>query len=344
MATSEAVPLVLGIDLGGTKILAGVVDPEHQVSGRSKVSTPAASGPQALAEALEYVARSALQKAGVGSESVVGIGIGSPGPLDLKTGVIRSSPNLAIQDFPLKAELERRLGRPVVVQNDVRAGGYGEYKLGAGRGTREFLAVFVGTGIGGCLIRDGQILTGVTGNAGEIGHLVVKPGGPKCGCGRRGCLEALGSRTAITRRVWKAIKTGSKTSLSEVVRTKRSRLKSGQLAEAYQLHDPVALFEVERAAHYLGLAIGSIINLLGPELIVIGGGVAEALGQPFLQLITETARGQAMADPDQVVRIELSELGDDAGLLGAALIAQESLGITPKSGTSNLTDPHNFQI
>ncbi|RUL89389.1 ROK family protein [Tautonia sociabilis] len=318
-------PLVLGIDLGGTKILAGVVDAENRIVGRSKVSTPAREGPVALSGALIQAGREAIEAAGIGPDHLAAVGIGSPGPLDVEAGVIRSSPNLNVIDFPLKATLSEAFGVPVAVQNDVRVGGFGEFRLGAGRGYREVLAAFVGTGIGGCLIRDGRIVTGVTGNAGEVGHLIVKAGGPKCGCGRRGCLEALASRTAITRRVHKALKKGASTPLREVVKSKHSRLKSRELASAYRSGDPVAVHEVERAARFLGLALGGLINVLGPEIIILGGGVTEAIGPPFVELVRNATRSQAMADPDRLVRIEQAELGDDAGVLGASLIAREQI-------------------
>ncbi|QDV37226.1 ROK family protein [Tautonia plasticadhaerens] len=323
MTTPAEGSLVLGIDLGGTKILAGVVDDQHRIVGRAKESTPAREGPEALREALVSAGRDALQVAGIGPERLSAIGIGSPGPLDVDAGVIRSSPNLNVTDFPLKGTLEEAFGTPVAVQNDVRVGGYGEFKLGAGRGYRDVLAAFVGTGIGGCLIRDGRIVTGVTGNAGEIGHLIVKADGPKCGCGRKGCLEAVASRTAITRRVYKAIKKGASTPLRDVVKSKTSRLKSKELSGAYRSGDPVAVHEVDRAARFLGLALGGLMNVLGPEIIIVGGGVTEALGGPFVDLVRNAARAQAMADPDRLVRIEQAELGDDSGLLGAALIARE---------------------
>ncbi|WP_152052179.1 ROK family protein [Tautonia marina] len=323
MTTHTEGPLVLGIDLGGTKILAGVVDAEHRILGRAKEVTPAREGGAALQDALIEAGRNALAAAGLEPSDIAALGIGSPGPLDVEAGVIRSSPNLNVVDFPLKDTLHQAFGVPVAVQNDVRVGGYGEFKLGAGRGYRDIVAAFIGTGIGGCLIRDGAIVSGVTNNAGEIGHLIVKANGPKCGCGRRGCLEAVASRTAITRRIHKAIKKGASTPLRDVVRNKNSRLKSKELSNAYRSGDPVAVHEVERAARFIGLALGGLINVLGPEIVIIGGGVTEALGSPFVELVRNAARGQAMADPDRRVHIEQAELGDDAGVLGASLIARE---------------------
>jgi glucokinase len=323
MTTQAEGPLVLGIDLGGTKILAGVVDAENRILGRAKEATPAREGGAALQDALIEAGRNALAAAGLEPSAIAALGIGSPGPLDVEAGVIRSSPNLNVVEFPLKETLQQAFGVPVAVQNDVRVGGYGEFKLGAGRGYRDLVAAFIGTGIGGCLIRDGEIVSGITGNAGEIGHLIVKANGPKCGCGRRGCLEAVASRTAITRRIHKAIRKGASTPLRDVVRNKNSRLKSKELSNAYRSGDPVAVHEVERAARFIGLALGGLINVLGPEIVIIGGGVTEALGAPFVELVRNAARGQAMADPDRRVQVEQAELGDDAGVLGASLIARE---------------------
>ncbi len=209
------------------------------------------------------------------------------------------------------------------MQNDVRVGGYGEFKLGAGREYRNLIAVFVGTGIGGCLVQDGRIVAGATGNAGEVGHIILKAGGPKCGCGQRGCLEALASRTAITRRINKAIRKGIHSVLAEKIARKAGRLKSSDLADAVAIGDHVATSEVHRAAHFLGLGLGSLINVVGPEIIIIGGGVTVALGESFLELVRATAREQALADPLGKVRIESAALGDDSGILGAALLARE---------------------
>ena len=181
----------------------------------------------------------------------------------------------------------------------------------------------MGTGIGGCLILGGRVIEGATGNAGEVGHIVVKADGPKCGCGRRGCLEALSSRSAIARRVLKAVEKGELTTLGPKVDKKSGKLKSGDIAAAVAAGDEVALREVRRAAHFLGLGLGGLVNLLGPEIVIIGGGVTEALGPIFLDLVRDAAREQILVDPDQTIRIEPAALGDDAGILGAALLARE---------------------
>jgi glucokinase len=317
-------PLVAGVDLGGTKILAGLVDTENRILGRAKSPTPSQEGNRAILAAIVEALGQACASAGVAPSDLTGIGLGSPGPLDPEAGVIPFSANLNVRDFAIGPDLSRATGLPVLVRNDVRVGGYGEFRLGAGRGYRNVLAAFVGTGIGGCVIIDGVMQTGSTGNAGEVGHVIVKPRGPKCGCGRRGCLEALASRTAIARRIIKAHKQGIPTSLGNKLASGRNeRLKSKELAAAYQLGDPVVIREVQRSAHYLGLALGGLVNVLGPQIVIVGGGVTEAMGEDYLHHVRESAWQQMLFDPERTIPIVAGALGDDAGLLGAALLARE---------------------
>jgi glucokinase len=325
MTSQRDGPPVVGIDLGGTKILAGVVNSDHRILGRAKRTTPAKDGGPAILDAVLGCVDEALLAAGLSRNRVAAAGIGSPGPLDVKTGVILFSANLNVKNYPLGPETAAALGRPVVVRNDVRVGGYAEYRLGAGRGYRDVIAVFVGTGIGGCVIQGGETVSGATANAGEVGHMIVKAGGPRCGCGSRGCLEALASKTAIARRVEKAVRKGLPTVLGEKMTRKGGRLKSNDLAEALVAKDVVALKEVQRAAHFLGIGIGNLINVIGPEIIIIGGGVPGALGDSYVELVRASARAQAITDPQGKIRIDRAALGDDAGILGAALLAREYL-------------------
>ena len=187
-------PPVLGIDLGGTKILVGVVAADHRLLGRAKRPTPAKDGGPAILEAIVACADEALRSARLSRREIAAAGIGSPGPLDTNAGVILFSSNLNVKNYPIGPALSEALDRPVLVQNDVRVGGYAEFRLGAGRGYGEIIAAFVGTGIGGCVVQRGEIVTGATHNAGEIGHMIIKAGGPRCGCGARGCMEAAGEQ------------------------------------------------------------------------------------------------------------------------------------------------------
>lgn len=316
-------PPVVGVDLGGTKILAGVVSADHRILGRGKRNTPAKEGGPAILQAMTECVNEALEASGVSRDDIAAAGIGSPGPLDVHAGVILFSANLNVKNYPIGPELSAVLDRPVMVQNDVRVGGYAEFRLGAGRGYRDVIAAFVGTGIGGCIIQGGEIVSGSTGNAGELGHMVVKAGGPLCGCGAKGCMEAMASKTAIQRRVNKAVRRGTPTVLTAKMARKGGRLKSGDLAEAVAAKDPVALRAVQRAAHYLGIGLGGLVNVLGPEIVIIGGGVVNALGDPWVDLARTSARTQILTDPAGHIKIERAALGDDAGILGAALLARE---------------------
>ncbi len=321
---------VLGIDLGGTKILAGVVGSDNTILGRAKRSTPAKEGSEAILAAIVECAHEALQAAELDISEITAIGVGTPGPLDVERGIILFSANMNVKDFALGPDLSVATGRPVLVQNDVRAGGYGEFRLGAGQGFQNILAAFVGTGIGGCVIVNGQVVTGATGNAGELGHITIKAGGTRCGCGLRGCLEAMASRSAITRRIGKAVRKGMLSSLAFKLEKKGGKLKSGELAEAYLANDPITVKEVQRAARFLGMGLGSLVNVLGPEIVILGGGVVAALGEPYLDLVRTTMREHTLVDPEHIIKIEPAALGDDAGLLGSALLARERHGVKRK--------------
>jgi glucokinase len=312
------------VDLGGTKILAGVISADNKILGRGKRNTPAKEGGPAILQTMIECVNEAVQSSGVPLDEIAAGGIGSPGPLDPEKGVILFSANLNVKNYPIGPELSAFLKKPVILQNDVRVGGYGEFRLGAGRGYKDVIAAFVGTGIGGCVIQRGEIVTGSTGNAGEIGHVIVKEGGPLCGCGARGCMEALASKTAIQRRINKSLRKGKSTVLADKI-LRKGRLKSGDLAEAVASKDRVAVKAVRRAAHFLGLGLGGLVNVLGPEIVIIGGGVANALGDRWVELVAQTMREQILTDPEKTIKIQRASLGDDAAILGAALLARESL-------------------
>jgi glucokinase len=327
--TSKGVgPSVIGIDLGGTKVVAGVVTADNRIVGRAKRATPAKEGARAIVLAIIECVEEALATAGMARGSIAAAGMGAPGPLDAPAGVILFSANLNVKNFPIGPEVASFLDRPVVVRNDVRVAGYAEFRLGAGRGYQDIVVVFVGTGIGGCLIHRGEIVKGLTGNAGEIGHMIIKAGGPRCGCGARGCMEALASKTAIARRVEKAVRKSTPTVLGEKMARKAGRLKSRDLADAFSANDAVALKEIQRAAHFLGVGLGNLINVFGPEIVIVGGGVVEAIGDAYVHMVGTAARAHVLTDPGGKVRIERASLGDDAGVLGAALLAREHLALS----------------
>jgi glucokinase len=202
---------------------------------------------------------------------------------------------------------------------------WGEFTMGAARGARDALGLFWGTGIGGGLIIDGKLYHGSSKNAGEIGHMIIQTDGPRCGCGRRGCLEAMASRSAMTRDIHKAIRRGKKTSIAKLIESNSENIPSNALRRAYQGGDELVVKIVDRAARYIGIAVGSLVNVLGPEVVVLGGGVIEAFGQALIDRIDKIARKTAFEFAIKDVRMIKAALGDDAGMIGAALLARQRL-------------------
>ena len=323
MASKANEGLVLGVDLGGTKTLVAVIDPNNQILGRGKLSTPARQGGDAIVEVIIQAAEIALAEAGKSLEEISLVGIGSPGPLDVKAGVILFSANMDVVNYPLAARLHDRLKAPVVLRNDVRAGCYAEWKLGAGQGMDNLIGAFVGTGLGGCVILNGQVIEGKNGNAGEIGHIKAKPNGRQCGCGLYGCLELYASKSGLMKRFDKAKKNGVTSLLFSMWNGSNQKLKSRYLAECYAAGDRLVIEELQRAAEYLGGSLGGLVNLLDPGAVILGGGLSLALGEPWLNWVREAAKQHILVFPAEGEIILPANLGDDAGVLGAALLARE---------------------
>lgn len=316
---------VLGIDLGGTKVSAAVLDPHCRIVGRARAKTKAWRNDEEVFATIALTGRQAIERAGLQPSDLAAVGIGAPGPLDPDSGYIIESANLQFRNFPLGPRLSREFGVAAIVENDVNAGVYGEFNAGAGRGSRDLLGVFVGTGIGGGLILGGTLYRGSSKNAGEVGHMIINAGGPRCGCGNRGCLEALASRVAITRDVRSAIKRGRKTVLARDLKNETDLLSSQMLKSAYDKGDAVGVKVINRSARSLGAGLGSLVNLLGPEMIILGGGLIEAMGSEFIKRIDRATRKVAFESCARDLKIVKAELGDDAGVIGAALLAREAI-------------------
>ncbi|TAK23788.1 MAG: ROK family protein [Chloroflexota bacterium] len=317
---------VAAIDLGGTKIMAAIVSPEGRIVNRTKVPTGKKGGVADVIDKMADAVRDAAKAAGISADQLGAVGIGAPGPVTAETGIVGVAVNIpGWRDVPLKDELERRLGIPVVVDNDVRVAVIAEHAAGAGRGACDMVGLWPGTGIGGGIIIDDQIVRGAGNAAGEIGHMTLKPGGAKCHCGGRGHLESLASRTAIVRWIAKQVRAGRKTALSKIVKKGAiGRAKSGELAEAFNQGDTLVLEAVDRATTYLAIGIVNIANALNPQRVVMGGGLVAALGQPLIDQVARKVHGQPMFAATNRLEITKSELGDDAGILGAALIARRA--------------------
>jgi glucokinase len=325
MAEGSPKQLYLGVDLGGTKILAGVFNPQLKLIATAKCSTKADRGPKSVVERIVRTIRDAVDEADQDIKLVKGIGIGAPGSIDSEEGRVIFSPNMpGWEDVHLKKELERQLGIPVSVENDCNACALGVYVAELGSKPRHMVGIFLGTGIGAGIILDGKPFSGFNRTAGEIGHMVLEVGGPKCGCGNKGCFEALASRTAIFRRIQSAVKDGEKTLLVDMLGTDLEDLRSGDLRKALRKGDKLVEKVIEEAAEYTGIAVGNIINFLNPEYIVLGGGVIDALQDEMMSIIVETAKDYAMPGTIKGVEILASRLGDHAGITGAAALARES--------------------
>ncbi len=312
----------MGIDLGGTKILAAVVDTSGVIVGMAKKKTKADLGPDAVVKRIIDTATDAMTAAKTSIKEIAGVGVGAPAPVDYKTGVVYSAPNLPGWDeVPLGARLQAEFGVPVRVDNDVNLGTLGEFSLGAGRGCRHMVGVFVGTGVGGGIVVDGKLHRGARYAAGEVGHMIVQPNGPLCGCGKRGCLEAFASRTAIERFVRAGLAEERPSIVAELLAAEKNRLTSGVIKQALQAEDPLMTEAVDQAQFFLGLLVGNLVNALDPEMIVFGGGVVEALGDVFLQPIRDTARAYYLQQRGaESISIVPATLGDYAGVLGGAAL------------------------
>jgi glucokinase len=308
-----------GIDLGGTKIQAVVVDERHDVKGSSRHPTPTSGGPEDVAQAIAQALREAAGEAGVEVDALKGVGVGSPGVVE--HGTVTSARNLPDWEgtFPLAERLTELLGPPVELGNDVRVATVAESELGAGREFGSLLGVFWGTGVGGCTVLDGKPWLG-RGGAGEIGHMVIKLDGARCTCGRRGCVEAYAGRAAMENRVHELVEKGEKTDLFKVMKHhERDRLTSGVWSRALEKGDTLAEQMIERAIQALAAGVASAINLLDLEAVILGGGLGVRLGRPAADRISAAMLPHLFQD-SRPPRVEVASLGDLGGAIGATLL------------------------
>jgi glucokinase len=316
-----------GIDLGGTKIQTVVVDGRHQVRGQARRPTPRSGGPADIAAAMAEALREAADAAGTDTASLVGIGVGSPGLVDGDAGTVTSARNLMGWDgtFELAHVLADALGAPVRVGNDVQVATLGEFRLGAARKFDSVLGVFWGTGVGGGLIIAGRPWRG-RGHGGEIGHMVVKRGGARCTCGRRGCMEAYAGRMAMELHARKLHDEGRKTDLFKIMKKHdRDRLTSGIWERALEADDKLAHELIDEAVEALGAGVASAVNLLDVEAVIIGGGIGVRLGKPYAERIAKAMQPHLFND-QRPPAVEVAALGDLGGAIGATLLWSADAG------------------
>ena len=313
----------MGVDLGGTKILSGVFRNSLECVGTAKLSTKSQRGVPAVIERVARCVREALDEADLPLKQVAGVGVGAPGAVNFAEGRVIFAPNMeGWKDVPLKKRLEKQLGLPVFIENDCNIAALGVHVAELKAKPRSLIGIFLGTGIGGGLIINGNLYAGFNHTAGEIGHMVLDVNGPKCGCGNKGCFEALASRTAIFQQIKAGVKDGAKTLLTDMLGDHLDDLRSGDLRKAIRRGDKFVAHIVEDAAEYIGIGVANLVNLFSPEVVVLGGGVMEALADEMMSIIVKTARDYAMPGTMKGVEIIASKLGDAAGITGAAVLAR----------------------
>jgi glucokinase len=308
----------VGFDLGGTKMLANVYDHEFEKLGKKRKKTRGHEGQDFGVERIIATIDESLEDAELTRKDLAGIGVGCPSPVDMNRGIVHEAVNLGWRDMPLKDLLESEFKCPVEIANDVDIGVYGEYRYGAGKQGSNVLGVFPGTGIGGGFVYNHEILRGVNSSCMEIGHIQVRPQGRLCGCGRFGCLETESSRLAIAGEIAKAAFRGEAPSILAKAGTSVADIRSGVIAASIDAGEEAVIKIVTRAAEHIGHAVASVVHLLAPDCVVLGGGLVEAMPELFVEHVQKSARGRVMDSFVDSFTVVAAELGDDATVLGAA--------------------------
>ncbi|WP_066633411.1 ROK family protein [Desulfolucanica intricata] len=310
---------VVGIDLGGTKIYTALADLKGRLLAEVQVPTGASGGMKQVLGRMTETVKTVQGQAGVSGQPLC-IGVGAPGMVDAQRGFIFFAPNLGWHDVPLAELMEKELAVPVRLDNDANLAALGENVYGAGQGTTEMIYVTVSTGVGGGLILNGNLYQGAAGGAGEIGHMILEPDGPQCTCGSRGCLEALSSGTAMARRAVELVEAGHGRAVLALAGGEKKRITSRTVARAAADGDPEAAEIIGSAARYLGIGLVNLVNLLHPELIVLGGGVMQ-IGEPIWSGIRREIDSRALEVAKKKLRLAPARLGARAGVMGAAALA-----------------------
>jgi glucokinase len=321
--------LIVGVDLGGTNIVVGLLPVEGgDVLGLRILPTDSHRGPKFVVDRIVAMVREAIDEVvvstAVARESVAGIGIGSPGPLDRAAGVVINTPNLGWRNFPLRDLISNAVGLPATLDNDANCATYGEWWLGAGRDVDTLVGLTLGTGIGGGIVLNGRIYHGISDVAGEIGHMTIDSTGRKCKCGNYGCLEAYASGPAIALRAVEGIEAGAETMLIDMVNNRLDQITAATVYEAVVEGDPYATEVMKDTAKFLGTGVANIINILNPEMVVIAGGVTRA-GDHLFQPLRAEVRRRAFRSAEERCRIVSAELPGTAGVVGAAAVFRNEM-------------------
>lgn len=314
---------IVGIDLGGTNMQIGVVDPSNKIVGRCKRKTRPENGADGVIERIAEGVETACKEAGITLDDIGGLGIGAPGAIDMATGTVMEAPNLRWIDVPLAKQLSKKLhDTPVLVDNDVNVAVYGENGAGVGKNAPDVLGVWVGTGIGGGLVLNGKMYYGGFGTAGEIGQIILYPNAP---LGTR-TLEHCCSRKYVVERLARLIRNNNPSMLTELADGPLEEIGAGTLGKAYERDDPLTKSVIDESADLLGTAIAGFVSTLALPVVILGGGMTEGIGKPYVERVAKAIRANVFPARCQKVQVLATKLADDAGLLGAALLAREKFG------------------
>ena len=310
----------IGVDLGGTNIATGVIDENYKIIGRGKVKTRAPRPAEAIFDSIKEAVDMAVVNAGISYDDIISVGIGTPGSVNKDTGAIEFSNNLKFHNVPAKAMLEERLKKPVYLENDANAAALGEAVAGSGHGVKNFVAVTLGTGVGSGIIIDGKIYRGSNFCGGEMGHMVINVDGIPCNCGRKGCWEKYASATALVSQAVEAMQ-GDKTSLLwQTCDGDLNKVDGKSIFDALDLGDATAKAVVDRYLYYVSIGIANVVNALQPETVCVGGGIS-GQGEKILQPIRDIVKAERYSVyADKQANIVPALLGNDAGIIGAALL------------------------
>jgi len=323
--TAQEARRYLGVDIGGTNIRAGVVDEAGRILGEARRPALAEAGLRAAIDRAIEAMLEAVANAGLSRPEIAAAGAGVPGAHRSREGICVYSPNFAdSRGVRVLAPIREALELPVFMLNDVAVQTLAEHRFGAGQGSSQMVMITLGTGIGGGAIIDGELRIGPTEGFAEVGHMTIAPEGPLCGCGNRGCWEALAGRDAIVGRVTTKIQQGRQTAVAETVDYRLRSITPALIARSAEQGDAVALEVLAETAYYLGIGIANLIQLYNPEIFVIGGGIAQA-GRLLFEPLLRTVRARALMVPAATCRIVVSQLGDDAGIIGASVLAAREL-------------------
>ncbi len=309
----------IGIDLGGTNIKAGVVNENYEILSKCSCKTALPRPAEQIAEDMAKTALEAVQKAGITLEDIVSVGVGTPGTVNAKSGVIEYSNNLGFKDVPIVELLKKALGKPVYVENDANAAAYGEFLAGAAKGANNAVCITLGTGVGGGIIIDGRIYSGSNFAGAEIGHTVIEVDGPVCTCGRKGCFEVYSSATGLVRMTREAIEANPNTIMQKMVK-EDGKVSAKTAFKAMREGDKTAKEVVDKYIKYLAAGITNTINIFQPDILCIGGGVCNE-GDPLLLPLKELVKKEVYTkNSAKNTEIVIAKLGNDAGIIGAAFL------------------------